>query len=775
MKSSLVWRIIPLAIYLLSFLPYAVFADTPCDSIIGPVDVWTRHDIVTIPVEDCGDPFKTIENFHAEVSSPYTLTVEGEVVSGNETVSIPLGGTDDYVVTGNPLLFDYYAFFYLHDGDDYRYVDTSVPSFEPTEDMLREYASGYAAFEGVDDVQQYIEAVADQNCSVFLDPNEEGLCYAFWADAENAYYAHPPRPFLEQGTYTMVVTEYNIYVTQNTLFERFWARIVPTAYAYDPGFEKNVFTLTFTLVEEEEESLDPLLLEYLPILRMHPDEDYLPMNVEAFVEASALWDDNGILPDQIVKPYSKNDPVTVQYLGSLDDTEDLYLAFSDPANAKSIDLAAAQEKYDDLVSDGEAEVTVYARRMQDSYQDSQGKTHEFTVLQYWYFYAMNNWGEKGGFNNHEGDWESVFVFLDENEDPKYVAFSAHRNDGEAEEFNFHQYDSVRRKWADVEADNNQVISYVALGSHANYPKSGIHSFRFLNDLTSEDGERLIADDFIQQVELETESTWLGYEGKWGADGMNLSGGDDGPQGPLFIDVSGHLRYHNPLEWAGIDVVDEITVAVAASSFSFTSGLKMNFSVPISEGTQFSVSPYKDIFVTGTLPQNMKLLPSVWDIESSLPNGTFSVQVLFPIDDGILDSHDASLQELGIYLYKTDTETWEEQQSSIDESGDFVILNTSHFSRYALGIKTVDPADPLDTASGTSQGSKARSVLLDAVGTSTALVLEERDKYSLIQQVLNTLMGYVVAVHDEGRMLTDKEGEVIRNFLTELARILEVSL
>ena len=46
---------------------------------------------------------------------------------------------------------------------------------------------------------------------------------------------------------------------------------------------------------------------------------------------------------------------------------------------------------------------------------------------------MNNWLAKGGTNNHEGDWESVFIFLNKKtEEPEYVAFedNAHLNDGD---------------------------------------------------------------------------------------------------------------------------------------------------------------------------------------------------------------------------------------------------------------------------------------------------------------------------------------------------------
>ena len=36
----------------------------------------------------------------------------------------------------------------------------------------------------------------------------------------------------------------------------------------------------------------------------------------------------------------------------------------------------------------------------------------YIILQYWYFYAMNDWRSTfGGVNDHEADWEQVTVFL----------------------------------------------------------------------------------------------------------------------------------------------------------------------------------------------------------------------------------------------------------------------------------------------------------------------------------------------------------------------------
>ena len=36
----------------------------------------------------------------------------------------------------------------------------------------------------------------------------------------------------------------------------------------------------------------------------------------------------------------------------------------------------------------------------------------YTVLQYWYFYPMNDWRSTfAGVNDHEADWETISVYL----------------------------------------------------------------------------------------------------------------------------------------------------------------------------------------------------------------------------------------------------------------------------------------------------------------------------------------------------------------------------
>ena len=59
----------------------------------------------------------------------------------------------------------------------------------------------------------------------------------------------------------------------------------------------------------------------------------------------------------------------------------------------------------------------------------------FIALQYWFFYAMNDWRSTfGGVNDHEADWEQVTVFLPDPPDhsarPAWVAFSSHDETGD---------------------------------------------------------------------------------------------------------------------------------------------------------------------------------------------------------------------------------------------------------------------------------------------------------------------------------------------------------
>ena len=69
----------------------------------------------------------------------------------------------------------------------------------------------------------------------------------------------------------------------------------------------------------------------------------------------------------------------------------------------------------------------------------------YTCLQYWFFYAMNDWRSTfSGVNDHEADWEMVTVYLAQaaggDPHPVWVAMSSHDHHG----------DDLRRRWDDPE-------------------------------------------------------------------------------------------------------------------------------------------------------------------------------------------------------------------------------------------------------------------------------------------------------------------------------------
>jgi hypothetical protein len=93
----------------------------------------------------------------------------------------------------------------------------------------------------------------------------------------------------------------------------------------------------------------------------------------------------------------------------------------------------------------------------------------YIALQYLFFYAMNDWRSSFyGVNDHEADWEQLFVFLEEVEGgeprPIWLACAAHDYSG----------DDLRRRWDDPELNiiDGHPVVYAGAGSHAAYFKPG---------------------------------------------------------------------------------------------------------------------------------------------------------------------------------------------------------------------------------------------------------------------------------------------------------------
>jgi hypothetical protein len=173
----------------------------------------------------------------------------------------------------------------------------------------------------------------------------------------------------------------------------------------------------------------------------------------------------------------------------------------------------------------------------------------YLVIQYWFFYAYNDWGTShDGINDHEGDWEAVFVFL-QGDTPAYVAFSAHISSPE-----WHEWDdpALGRRF------RNHPVAHVGCGSHANYFSPGAHPISLLpvKDYATDDSAVAIGPGtgvaWGQPVDLERQPWALNYAGHWGALVKRwgtgwLASGAQAPDGPAW-----HFpEWETPVEWANI--------------------------------------------------------------------------------------------------------------------------------------------------------------------------------------------------------------------------------
>jgi hypothetical protein len=130
------------------------------------------------------------------------------------------------------------------------------------------------------------------------------------------------------------------------------------------------------------------------------------------------------------------------------------LAILSPLRRAARDQAGTIE--DTLRSEPAGECYPYYGRV---WRDPEGSR---TVLQYFFFYAFNDWRGQGGINLHEADWEGAMVFLsrcgEELEPERVVALQHH--------------DHQSRGWADAERVGDHPVLYVAVGSHAIYLEGG---------------------------------------------------------------------------------------------------------------------------------------------------------------------------------------------------------------------------------------------------------------------------------------------------------------
>jgi hypothetical protein len=247
--------------------------------------------------------------------------------------------------------------------------------------------------------------------------------------------------------------------------------------------------------------------------------------------------------------------------------------------------AGAEVRYRDMLS-RDPRYSYYARVIHEG---------GYIILHYIFFYFMNDFRSTfDGINDHESDWEQLFVYVSDEEDPVplWVAYSSHDFKG----------DDLRRRWDDPELQKigTHPISFPGGGSHSNYFLPGdylisvepkyLHlvngfqeSLRHFWSKTLGQGTIYATDDLKDarlvmpyidyargdglSIGPEQEKEWTPiiltekmawaeeYRGLWGLDTKDRFEGENGPAGPKFNrDGTVRQSWNNPLGFAGLNKV-----------------------------------------------------------------------------------------------------------------------------------------------------------------------------------------------------------------------------
>ena len=389
--------------------------------------------------------------------------------------------------------------------------------------------------------------------------------------------------------------------------------------------------------------VDPveLVRRYEPVIRFTQGELFFPMAVDAYVEHAALWGraagqggleclvDHGHLDMDVLCARARThlgSTLELRYVPSALSPGELRRWRRDPDRARfrsTTRFAAAGllgRVIDSLfrlslILRGSVPGGLTAalhRRYRDSaaarefpYYAHISSHGGYVVLQYWFFYAMNDWRSSfGGVNDHEADWEQVTVFLvPAVDDPGrasrpdgsdvlrlgWVAFSSHDETG----------DDLRRRCDDPDitwVDDTHPVVYAGAGSHSGAYLPGEYLVRveppvlqrFFAAVSRARGvlfpwtrDRPAPGVGIPYVDykrgdgvhvgprtprpwtpvlIDAQTPWVrDFSGLWGLDTEDPFGGERAPAGPRY-ERNGTIRpsWADPVGWSGLQKVPATT-------------------------------------------------------------------------------------------------------------------------------------------------------------------------------------------------------------------------
>lgn len=382
--------------------------------------------------------------------------------------------------------------------------------------------------------------------------------------------------------------------------------------------------------------VDPVALvrRYEPVIRFTAGELFFPMAVDAYVEQSALWGrsagqgerrclvDHGDLDLDVLCAQARTDVGTTLELryvpGALTPSElRRWRRDPDRARFRSTTRFAAVGLLGRII-DSLFRLSLILRgsvpggltaALHRRYRSSAAATNfpyyahisshgGYLAVQYWFFYAMNDWRSSfGGVNDHEADWEQVTVYLvplGEDAGPAsqsdgsdvlrvgWVAFSSHDETG----------DDLRRRCDDPDitwVDDTHPVVYAGAGSHSGAYLPGEYLVRveppalqrFLATVnrvrgvlfpwTRDRPARGVGIPYVDYkrgdgvqigpgtprewtpVLITAQTPWVrDFSGLWGLDTDDPFGGERAPAGPRY-ERNGTIRpsWADPVGWAGL--------------------------------------------------------------------------------------------------------------------------------------------------------------------------------------------------------------------------------
>jgi len=252
------------------------------------------------------------------------------------------------------------------------------------------------------------------------------------------------------------------------------------------------------------------------VVRLHPTEEYFPMDPMEYIRKSRFRHMVGLGSDD---GYDKS--ISGWRNGNNDHSPQFYDIPVSTINSYALQNGKNRRPRDD--NKGDYNVFLEPDNNETGNSNPNGVISTYTYelndgrKQFWMFYGYNYWYFAPVSESHQGDWESVTLqVIDNNITGAWL--SAHGAD---------TFYSKKDLIVEVNGNVQTLYVYSARGSHANYNSPG--DYHYLNkDHAADGGYQWVISDKTESLETQP---WRDYAGAWGEVGEFKA--TTGPLGPWY--------------------------------------------------------------------------------------------------------------------------------------------------------------------------------------------------------------------------------------------------